>query len=79
MEERNELEELISLEEFLEQQRGEIKSIKITRDGKYLTSVLPEELKGWDIQEWLKRGSGAVNTRCRYRRKTGSLVSPLPS
>ncbi len=73
MEERNELEELISLEEFLEQQRGEIKSIKITRDGKYLTSVLPEELKGWDIQEWLKERFGGGKYTVQMQKKDGKF------
>ncbi len=71
--ERNELEEFISLEEFLEEQRGEIKSIKITRDGKYLTSVLPEELRGWDIQEWLKERFGGGKYTVQIQKKNGKF------
>ena len=73
MEGRNELEEFISLEEFLEEQRGEIKSIKITRDGKYLTSVLPEELRGWDIQEWLKERFGGGKYTVQIQKKNGKF------
>ncbi len=65
--------ELVSLEEFLEEQRGEIKSIKITRDGKYLTSVLPEELKGWDIQEWLKEKYGGGKYTVQIQKKDGKF------
>jgi len=64
-------EELNQLEEALENLRGEIKALKILRDGKYLTTVYPEELEGWDIQEWLKERFGGGKYTIQLIKKDG--------
>ncbi len=64
-------EELNQLEEALESLRGEIKALKILRDGKYLATVYPEELEGWDIQEWLKKKFGGGKYTVQLIKKDG--------
>ncbi len=67
------LEEFESLEETLQALRGEIKAIKIMRDGKYLTTIYPEELQGWDIQEWLKEKFGGGKYTLQLIKKDGKF------
>jgi len=66
-------EELQQLEETLQELRGEIKALKILRDGKYLTTVYPEELSGWDIEEWLKERFGGGKYTIQLIRKDGKF------
>jgi len=67
------MEEFETLEGALELLRGDIKAIKIMRDGKYLTTVYPEELQGWDIQEWLKERYGGGKYTLQLIKKDGKF------
>ncbi|RUM29842.1 MAG: hypothetical protein DSY42_05680 [Aquifex sp.] len=67
------LEEFESLEEALEVLRGDVKAIKILRDGKYLATVYPEEIEGWDIQEWLKEKYGGGKYTLQLIKKDGKF------
>ncbi len=66
-------EELINLEETLEALRGDIKAIKILRDGRYLSTVYPEEIEGYDIQEWLKERYGGGKYTLQLIKKDGKF------
>jgi len=69
----SELNAFENLEEALEVLRGDIKAIKVLRDGKYLASVYPEEVEGWDIQEWLKERYGGGKYTLQIIKKDGKF------
>ena len=69
----SELNAFENLEEAFEVLRGDIKAIKVLRDGKYLASVYPEEVEGWDIQEWLKERYGGGKYTLQIIKKDGKF------